>query len=470
MNYFDENILLTKKHYLILIEEQIETNKQIKLNEFDKFDEIDVIDKFDKFDEIDKIDEINYLKNNFCGNVINDLKSIDLINFNNETNIFICGDIDKNIKIILCKNITYKNIYIIDKFSYNYDQIAKTNLNVKKIKLGMIPINIHNIGVYFRDCYDSNTDWFVSINNEHKFQSLTESNKQSSAFRTGIYLTPIEKISLNNDENCLKFNLMRSSTNFKGPTDNFRNSDITVVSEANIILQDYFHYFFELNHVQAQIYHNISSNTINHVNLTETKSEKKGRIKAHSDKTEDMDQHGIIVFCSFYENYINNRFIDKNKKISRSKMNYFDFTYGKNVSVLSSLRFKLKKDVIDQKLIKSFDLILYPNSMFAISLDTNRLYTHEIIPSNLFVDKIPTRMGYVIRCSKTKAIHINNNTHISSKNIDNLHEFIKLVEPDEESIDKLKNLYLKENVESKKIIYDQYNFSLNNGDYQKPHL
>lgn len=105
----------------------------------------------------------------------------------------------------------------------------------------------------------------------------------------------------------------------------------------------------------------------------ETKTERKSRIKPHTDKTQDIDSFGIIAFCSFYKNYIGNNFTDKaDKKISCSNFDLFDFTYGKNVSVLTRLRFKLKYDIQpDSNMIKSFDLLLYPNSIFAISLKTN---------------------------------------------------------------------------------------------------
>ena len=53
---------------------------------------------------------------------------------------------------------------------------------------GQVPINIYNIGVYLRNYFDSN-DYFDSLSKEHEFQVLTESNKQTNAFRKGIYLT-----------------------------------------------------------------------------------------------------------------------------------------------------------------------------------------------------------------------------------------------------------------------------------------
>src|SRR5690606_15009020 len=100
------------------------------------------------------------------------------------------------------------------------------------------------------------------------------------------------------------------------------------------------------------------------------------------------------AFCTFYKDFMNKKF-DIN-----------------GTSVLTKLRFRLKKTVTDSDLVKSFDVVLYPNSVFMISLSTNRLYTHEIIPSVLPIDRIPVRMGYVIRCSKTKAVYKDDKTYM----------------------------------------------------------
>ena len=130
----------------------------------------------------------------------------------------------------------------------------------------------------------------------------------------------------------------------------------------------------------------------------------------------------------------------ENKKIVNSSTDLFDYVYGKNVTILTKLRFRLKSDVekSNNDLLnfpKSFDLTLYPNSVFMIPLSTNRLYTHEIIPSTLEVYKIPTRLGYVARCSKTIGIMIGNKTFILNESCNNL---IELVVPNELDIEKIK--------------------------------
>jgi hypothetical protein len=124
----------------------------------------------------------------------------------------------------------------------------------------------------------------------------------------------------------------------------------------------------------------------------ERQKEIKARIKAHSDKTKDMPKNGLIAFCSFYD-------MPTKRQLKPSKTDRYDWCY-KETSVLTSLHFKLKNTVIDESFVKEFSVTLYPNSVFIIPLSTNRLYTHEIKPSVLNIDKIPMRMGYV--CSLFK--------------------------------------------------------------------
>jgi hypothetical protein len=169
-------------------------------------------------------------------------------------------------------------------------------------------------------------------------------------------------------------------------------------------------------------------------------------------------------FCSFYQGYGGEEF---NSKYKKSSVDVFDYVLNSvsNTSVLTRLRFRLKSDVpnTDKQYTPQFDIILYPNSVFIMSLMTNRIYTHEIVPSGLNADKIPTRMGYVIRCSNTLATHKDGRTYLNKEN-----KLIEMKEPDEEGIGKLKDLYYRENMTSEKIVYSGFNFSLNKGDYLKP--
>lgn len=187
----------------------------------------------------------------------------------------------------------------------------------------------------------------------------------------------------------------------------------------------------KLNHVLVQIYNNTLNNN----------KGKKAKIKEHSDKTKDMPINGIMAFVSFYNKKLNN-----------------------DVNTLSKIRFRLKK-IVKFEITKIFDVTLYPNSVLIIPLLTNRLYTHEIIPSILPIDKIPTRIGYLIRCSKTKAVFKNGQTYINKNG-----NHIKLEEMDEKNSIKVKNLYFQENMSDAIIFYGDIYHSFNEGDYKEPIL
>lgn len=411
--------------------------------------------------------EYQYIKDNFCG-VVYDNNIDDLPDNLSNIIVFMCGDI-KKIHEHLPQNVNIHVKAIIEELSYNCDF-----LHYNKIGIGQVPINIHNVGIYFRRFYND-IDYFGSIKNEHKFQKLTESNKKSNAFRKGIYMTNVQT----EENGDIKFNLLRCSSNLDGPTDNFKDTDHKIINKINSIQQYFFEQKVELNHVLAQIYENQKTNrfvifmmfVVNYIwsflfnkpYFNTKNTEKKAKIKAHSDKTKDMPSNAIMAFCTFYD-------FNENKKINKSKNDLFDYCYN-NTSVLTKLHFRLKdvisKDENYKDYAKQFTITLYPNSVFLIPLSTNRLYTHEIKPSELPIDKIPTRMGYVIRCSSTEAIYKDGETFIVDGDGNK-----KLEKCDHESDDvkKLRELYFKENTTIDFIDYGKIYFSMNEGDYKKPNL
>jgi hypothetical protein len=171
-----------------------------------------------------------------------------------------------------------------------------------------------------------------------------------------------------------------------------------------------------------------------------------------------MPVQGLIAFASFYDlpNDNDDDYDDKNDE--------FDVRYRNKSSVLTQLLFVLKNPDKHPHLEPSFRVLLYPNSLFIISLATNRLYTHEIKPSSLPVDKIPTRMGYVMRCSKTKAVHRNGQTFI----LESDGQERSLQPMNNEDMDAIKNLYWQENSTEDRITYPPFYTSLNDGDYLEP--
>lgn len=388
-----ENTLLLKKHVLICIEPN-------------------------------ESEELEYLKSKFCGTILSDEYVCKI----SDGDLFLCGNVEK------FKWSNDRQVFVIRELSFNYEKYFEYTL----ISIGQVPINIHNVGVFYRNLFGCSKDYFNSVNTQHEFQSLTESNKIGNAYRTGIYLTKVEE-----DSDELKFNLLRCSTNLNGPTDNFRSVDNEIIEEVNDKVGRFFNEKVEFNHVLAQIYTNA---------IILGNKERKAKISEHSDKTKDMPRNSGMAFCTFYKD------LDKKRKIENS----FDYMYN-GKSILTSLRFRLKKCVSDENMEKEFNITLYPNSVFIIPLSTNRLYTHEIIPSSLPIDKIPTRMGYVIRHSKTKAVHKNNETYINENG-----NYKKLEKYAQEDIKKLKELYFKENVMDELVEYNNIYFSLNEGDYKCP--
>lgn len=421
----NENMLLKNKHLLICHGEELVNLNEIYSKEFD------------------------YIKKNFCGIV---LSIEDLNNKNNISDVilYLCGDIGQ-IYDTINENVKHNRICIVKELSYNYTSLFE-NENYLFIEIGQVPINIHNVGIYFRKlfCGESNKNYFNLINREHNFQMLTQSNKPDKAFRKGIYLSKVEDY-----DGETKFNLLRCSTNLNGPTDNFRDSDNFIIEQVNNISKYFFSEEVKLNHVLAQIYEN------NIVKKGTKIIEKKATIKSHSDKTKDMPRNGLIAFCTFYKQDLNNY----EKNVKKSMENLYDYTFNGKQSVLTKIHFKVKDIVKDPSLVKEFSLPLYPNSVFIIPLSTNRLYVHSINPSVLPIDKIPTRMGYVIRCSKTKAIYKNGQTYIEEKENGNYTKLEKMTSEDEH---KLIHLYYQENTTDKIINYDNIYFSMNDGDYKQP--
>lgn len=405
-----ENKLLLNKHILLCIDNKIEKPG---------------------------LEEICYLKQNFCGKVLTDAKSVNQLTY--EVIVYVLGDIKGVLDEIVNKD--GKEFCVIKELSNNYEDVTD---RVNVISVGEVPLNVHDVGIFFRNLFNNDKNYFELLNKEHQFQLLTESNKPGRSYRKGIYLSKVEE---NNDG--VNFNLLRCSTNFDGPTDNFKTTDIEVINKVNHICQYFFQQKADLNHVLAQVYNNTNVDGKDH----------KAKIKDHTDKTKDMPRNGLIAFTTFYQ------FADNGlKDIRRPKEDPYDYCY-KDASILTRLRFRLKDGVNDPKLTKNFDVVLYPNSVFVISLETNRLYTHEIVPSHLPIDKLPTRLGYVIRCSKTKAVFKDNQTFIVN-NYNN--KLMKLEEPTNENVKALKDTYFKENTSHEIIDYGDVDFSLNKGDYMRP--
>lgn len=348
--------------------------------------------------------------------------------------VYTIGNAFKYIDELIRANAT--DIRVIIELSTNYEL-----LNVKTVTLGEVPVYMFDVGVFFPRMFTPFT-CFKEVTEAHKFQNLTESNKPGVAHRTGIYITNVEE-----KKSGLEFRLLRCSTNLTGPTDNLRVIDHAILTIVNKAADEFFDKPTNVNHVLAQVYHNSRDN----------KKERKAKIARHSDKTKDMCPSGILAFCTFYDKFNING-------VNPAKADRYDYRYNQKTTVLTKLRFKLKPHVSHYE--KSFDVLLYPGSLFMIPLSMNRIYTHEIIPSVLPIAKIPTRLGYVCRCSTTIAVHRDGDTYITS----DTSEDVKMRPPIKNEVAELKKKYLMENKTVDVVKYGQTYFSLNMGDYEQPIL
>ncbi|WP_278381307.1 hypothetical protein [Chryseobacterium arthrosphaerae] len=378
--------------------------------------------------------ELQYLTDHFCGSVTG---NPDDLGTGTDKKVYVCGDLS------LFKGNTQK-VHIIKELSVHYDDHLQ---NSKIVSLGEVPVIVSNAGVYYRKLFTGDHN-FEKIKSEHDFQELTESNKESKAFRKGIYLSKITRETTEAGQEAFHYHLLRCSSNLTGPTDNFRDVDTQIVNLLNDCVKDTFEYSTDMNHALVQIYENRKK-------TDESPKEVKAKIKAHSDKTKDMPKEGLIAFCTFYD--------DSNTELLKpSDTDRFDICY-KQTSALTRLHFKLKKTVEDDSLEKEFSVTLYPDSAFLIPLSTNRLYTHEIRPSILGVDQIPVRMGYVVRCSNLEAMHTEGQTYIKENG-----RYIELEEMTPELREQLRSSYYEENSTENSVEYGKVHFSMNSGDYEKP--
>lgn len=371
------------------------------------------------------------LMQEFCGTVVTDCAaSLDI----SGKTLYICGNV-----ALLAASIDLASAYrvfVIADISSGY---ADDKFDV--IEIGRVPILVHGVGVFYRRFFAPGN--FHRVSTDHSFQTLTESNKPATALRTGIYLTPVTQI---NDE--YHFRLLRCSSNLSGPTGNFSSNDHAIVASLNEAASTIFSQHASMNHVLAQIYHNNAA--------TASQKQAKAKIKAHADKTKDMPSSALMAFCTFYEDL---------RHLQRMTDNPFDFGH-KGISGLTRLHFRLKAPIAERgdcTLKREFSVTLYPDSVFFIPLSTNRLYTHEIRPSQLDASMIPTRLGYVVRCSSTEAVHAQGVTYIKEDN-----RRIPLRQPTSDDMHHLRMLYARENATDEIIHYGSIHFSMNNGDFEQP--
>ena len=413
------------------------------------------------------------LEQQFCGQVVvtgADATRLSCMSLNSAgKTLYVCGDLAQTRKEDVARLLALaKRVMVVGQLSFNMHNVESKHGEYKDcswpvVDVGRVPLLVHGMGVFYRRFFNPSLNYFDAINSEHEFQSLTESTKPGTAHRTGIYLTPVSPSEKGDDG--LHFRLLRCSTNLSGPTDNFRSTDCAIVDALNQEAAELFDGAAPLNHVLAQIYWNKVA-TADH-KMT------KAKISSHADKTKDMPRSGIMAFCTFYS--------ELERRLERSDSRPFDWTFKQQTSGLTTLQFRLKKCVADRPgctLQPAFTVCLYPDSVFIMPLTTNRLYTHEIRPSVLGAELLPTRLGYVVRSSLKECFHVNGGTFLkvqpgvgSMKHGQSENETVLVpLEPaTQDGVAELRKMYMRENRTDEIVDYgDRFLFSLNAGDYSRP--
>lgn len=290
--------------------------------------------------------------------------------------------------------------------------------------------------------------WYQNLLDSHKFGTLTEATKPgTSPYRSGLYITRVNEDAATGERT---FKLLRCSTSFTNPTENLRPADEYILEVLNKMAAVNFHDSAPLDHVLAQQYVNV---------ISEDGKARRGTIADHSDKTKDMAPNGIMAFVTFYSRDIG------------------------SLSECTSLVWT-KKAGAPEELPKTWQAILFTGSVLFVPLSTNRWYTHRIVAGSRPVHELPTRIGYVARCSKTTAVStLTDGTFLVVPSDEGEGEGgvgggsgsgerrVPLVLPSADDIDRIRKLYKRENMETSVVDYGPVvPFSLNAGDYLRPEL
>jgi hypothetical protein len=333
-------------------------------------------------------------------------------------------------------------VLAVEGYCSNYDGCVT-------VPLGQVPIHIQGIGVLYPQFFTKDAGMYEQLTAAHTFQTLKEGSKPSVSYRRGIYITRVSET-----ERGTEFKLLRCSTNLGGPTDNVRPVDDVILSVVNDLRVRNFPVSAELNHVLAQEYHNCIAD--------DSGKMVKASISAHSDKTSDMPKDAAMAFVTFYDW----------KGVSppscvTTKPDSYDALYKGKTCIYTRLLWRLKDGVEPSATHPAeVSVVLPPGSVLLVSLAVNRLYTHETRPSVLPVDKIPTRLSYVVRSSKTVAVHRDEGTFI--KTADGTFEPMRA--PTAHDLDFIREKYVLENKSVEDMDYGAIMFSMNDGDYLCPTL
>ena len=106
--------------------------------------------------------------------------------------MYLCGDLAELPRFASALGLAHRGFVVVD-LCQNVHTLDET-WDWPHIESGRLPIEVHGLGVLYRRFFPEGVDYFTRISTEHAFQYLTESTKPGRAHRTGIYLTPVERV------------------------------------------------------------------------------------------------------------------------------------------------------------------------------------------------------------------------------------------------------------------------------------
>lgn len=149
------------------------------------------------------------------------------------------------------------------------NSLTQTLKDAPVVSLGEVPLQVAKMGVFFRKILNQKQDWFENIADKQRNPNPT-----------------VEKTAHGHE-----FSLLRCSSNFEGPSENFSVTDSEVVARVEQLCKPFFRSDVKhegFNHVLAQIYYNV------HTTAYGKKKVKKSSISRHS----DMPADGKIAFLT----------------------------------------------------------------------------------------------------------------------------------------------------------------------------
>ena len=152
-----------------------------------------------------KVDtEIQSLQGGFCGETVFSLEDVaDRLKEEKKKLVYIAGDVQLIWKTI--PEFFRTSTFVITDYSYHLEEVKKS-FTPLEVRVGQVPRNVHGVGVWLPDFFDSKTDYFEEVQKAHPFRSLRLSTKPDEAYRTGTYLSRVWQ-----EEKKTHFHLLRCS-------------------------------------------------------------------------------------------------------------------------------------------------------------------------------------------------------------------------------------------------------------------